>query len=193
MTAALRISPSGPVVGNAVGVGYLPGKGARLRLAEATCTSQTSNTVPTVPAVLGPVIGNPVNSPGVSLALPNPGLNYRATVICDVKNASTNVDAQVELYFYTSPDAVTWTEVASNSHTVSGAGPAGTSRQIRLDMPLQPGSNIGIVAGQPQVFLQARIGASTGGGSLVSLIGPATPGGDVKGVGAVDVQLEECF
>lgn len=193
MTQAVRLSPSGPVITSVTGVGYLPGHGAQLRLAEATCTSQTSNVVPTVPAVLGPVIGTPANSPGVSLAAPNPALFYRATVICDVQNVSTNVDAQVELYFDTSPDGATWTEVASNSHVVKGAGPAGTARQIRLDLPMQSGANIGVVAGQANLFLRTRIGASTGGGTTTSLIGPSTPGGDTKGVGCVDVQLQELF
>jgi hypothetical protein len=160
--------------------------GARLRLVEATTTSINANTIPTVPAV----IGNPIGSatfPPLALQHPDPAKNYRATVVCDVYNPTTNVAAQVELYLDTSQDAgATWQEQASNSHIVGFS----TSRQIRLDLPMRPGSSFPVAAGAAALQLRCRIGASTNGGNVV-LYGPLTPGGDTAGVGCVDLQFEE--
>lgn len=179
MNIPLRVPPSGPVIATL-------GTGALLRLVEATTTSINANTIPTVPAV----IGNPIGSatfPPLSMQHPDPAKNYRATVVCDVYNPTTNVLAQVELYIDTSRDAgATWQEQASNSHQVGFGG----SRQIRLDLPMRPGSTFPVQAGDAAVQVRCRIGASANGG-VVLLQGPTTPGGDTAGVGAVDFQFQE--
>lgn len=177
MNAALRLSPSGPVITNVVGAPLKFGSGARLRLVESTSTCGAGNTIPTVPAILA----NPIGTGTVSASLvgPSPGLAYRATVLCDVMNPTTNVTQQVELYIDTSPDGVTWTERASNSHVVA----AGTARMIRLDLPLSSGASNGVTAGDGSLNFRCRIGASTGGGSAVvsAPVTPGAPAGSSKG------------
>jgi hypothetical protein len=189
---AVRLAPSGPIVTNPNGGTFTPGTGARLRLAEATCTSSAGNTVPTVPAVIAPALTSAAGAPIPVLPLPSPKLNYRATLVCEVKNASTNATSQVELYLDVSADGVTYVNVASNTHEVlpqNSAAP-GQARLIRIDLPLSTGTAIGVVAGQPNLFLRGRIGASVGGGANVSLTGAVV---DAKTFGTCDVILEELF
>lgn len=187
---ALRLPPSGPVFKNGNGVPVVMGPGAMLRLVEARTTCSAGNVIPTVPDV----IGNPIGTAGFLLAFdkPSPGLQYRATLKCDVLNPTTNAAAAVELYLEYSADGATgWTLAASNSHVV-GAGPVATSagRHIEIDMPLGFGSALGVVAGQANLFLRARIGASVLGGQ-VQLVSPVTPGGNPGSVGAVDMTFSE--
>ena len=184
---SIRVPPSGPFILNGQGVNLVFGIGARLRLTEATVTCGAGNTIPTVPAIVGNVIGS--GTFGVSLANPDPGLRYRATIVADVYNPTTNVLGSCELYWDASRDGATnWVEVASNSHSIGFSG----TRQVRLDLPMQLGAALGVVAGDAVLALRCRIGANSNGGVVV-LQSPVTPGGDVKGVGAIDAQMEECF
>ncbi len=187
MTQAIRLSPSGPVIANSGGGPFAPGPGASLRLVEAQCTIGGSLAIPTVPVVIGPTLG----VPGFLdvLALPNAALNYRATVLLDVLNGTTNAQASVELYLDSSTDGVTFNEIASNSHLIG----QNSVRQIRLDQKLTSGVNFGIIAGQGSLYLRARIGASTQTYPNVLAESAVTPGGDAHGVGTVLMQLEECF
>lgn len=183
---AVRLAPSGPVIANALGGPFTPGAGARLRLVEATTTCGT-NPIPTVPAI----IGNPIGTDGFALIIPSPkqALNYRATAVCDVRNPTTNVTHQVQLYWDTSPDGVTWTNQSSNSHQVDAA----TTRQIRHDMPLLAGGAYGVAANAAALYARCRIGASAGGG-VVLLVSEVAPGADaITSKGSIDLQLEECF
>ncbi len=178
MNIPIRLAPSGPVVATM-------GAGAQLRLVEATTTSINANTIPTVPAVLGNPIGSATFGPLI-LTKPAPTNNYRATVVADVYNPTTNVLAQVELYLDVSKDGINWTQAASNSHQVGFGG----SRQIRLDMSMRAGSALAVAANDATLQLRCRIGASANGGNVL-LVGPTTPGGDPLSAGAVDMQLME--
>lgn len=184
--AALRLAPSGPSIKNISGAVLKFGKGARLRLTEAVTTNAAGAVIPTVSAG----IGNPIGAGALALTLPNPDpfLNYRAQVHCDVLNASTNVQGTVELFCETSPDAATWTEVASNSHVVA----PGTARLIALDVPLLAGATLGVAAGAANLVVRFRIGSANGAGNM-QLSSPVSPDGDTKSVGAIDMTLEECF
>lgn len=187
MTQAIRLSPSGPVIANAGGGPFAPGPGASLRLVEAQCTIGGSLAIPTVPVAIGPTLGA-VGFFDV-LAGPNPALNYRASVLLDVFNGTTNASASVELYLDSSTDGVTFTELASNTHLVAQNG----GRQIRLDKRLTSGVNFGVVAGQASLYLRARIGASTQVYPNVLAESALTPGDTPGSVGTVLMQLEECF
>jgi hypothetical protein len=202
MTAglAIRLSPSGPVVGNAGGAPFMPGPGARLRLVEQgflVPTAAAANVIPTAPGVLGPAGIGVGNGQNLILSVPNPALNYRATILCDVSNPSTNVLGEVQLYLEVSTDGgVTYVERASNTHLVNStevAPAAPLGRQIRLDLQLTAGLTLGVpAAAPPAMFVRAKIGASSGGGT-VTVLSLATPGGDLKSVGTALLQLEECL
>lgn len=196
MSAAVRLSPSGPNLTNASGGAFNPGPGARLRLVEGSTTiaAGTAGIIPTALAVVGPVIGS-----GAPLLLvlnaPSPSLKYRATVLCDVINPSTNVLGEVQLYLETSVDNVTFTEFCSNTHIVNSSEVAPAvplSRQIRLDLQLVAGSVLGVTSATPNLFVRAKVSATSGGG-IVLVSSLPTPGGDTKSVGTVLLQFEECF
>lgn len=197
---ALRVSPSGPLAGNGSGGTFDPGVGARLRLAEANCTiGGTGGLIPTAPSVIGPNGIGGANPIFLGLSGVQAGRHYRATVLCDVDNPSTNVVGEVQLYIETSTDQVTWTEQASNTHRVNSTEVAPAvviGRQIRCDLPLTSGAALGVTstpgAGSPNLFVRARIGASSGGG-VVEMYTPVTPGGDLKSVGSFLLQFEECL
>ncbi len=186
MSQAVRLSPSGPVISNVNGGPLAPGPGAQLRLVEATTTCAGSLAIPTVPTQIANVLGGTNFS--VSLAAPNATLEYRATVLCDVFNPTTNALAEVQLYIDMSTDNATWREVANNGHLVGFSD----ARQIRLDATLKGGANYGILANDARVYVRARIGASSvaGGVSISSL---ATSGDATNNQGSVLLQLSECF
>ncbi len=189
MNQPIRLSPSGPVIANAAGGPFAPGPGARVRLVEATTTIAGTSGVLLIPST-PTEIANPPGTTNFRVQLPDPNsaLEYRATIICDVLNPTTNANASVELYIDTSSDAgSTWHEQVSNSHLVGFSG----ARQIRCDMPLRPGANVNAVSGAPAVLVRARIGASSGGG-VVMIESAGTPG-QVDGVGTCLLQLEECL
>ena len=163
---ALRLSPSGPVVTNAAGGSYLPVPGSSLRLVEGTTTVGGSNVIPTAAnyaasVTLGLALGGPALTE--TLTGPQRGLNYRATVLCDVPNPSTNGAGEVQLYLETSVDGgVTWLEQASNTHLVEPSTAGGTARQIRLDMTLRQGAVCAVPAtpnASNSLQIRARIGA----------------------------------
>ncbi len=187
MNNAIRLSPSGPVIQNANGGTMVPGPGARLRLVEASCTIGGSLAISTVPQVIGPQLGN-----GLTLSLPLPlpqaGLEYRVTALVDVLNLSTNVTASVELYIDTSPDNVTWTEQASNTHLVGFSG----ARQVRCDMKLKAGSLLGVGPASTGMNTRVRIGASAGSPNAL-VESASTPADAATTVGSFLVQLEECL
>jgi hypothetical protein len=180
---AVRLSPSGPVIANAAGGPFTPGSGAQLRLVEAASSGTQSLVV--APGA-GLVQGDGSSPLIVALLAPDPKKQYRATVICDVENDATNITAVVQLYIDLSPDGVTWTQVAADGHLVGFS----SMRQVRCDLLLTPGVNLGAALGVNQVVMRGRISKS----------GAATPftsaGGTVVGTyngGPALIQLAECF
>ncbi len=194
MNTAIRQSPSGPVVANTANGPYKPGVGARLRLVEATSTVG-DGVIPTAvdypsAALIGPAIGS--GAPlSVTLPAVDTRLNYRATVLCDVVNPSTNVAGRVQLFLEGSWDAgATWHELASNAHAVLPCAAGGSARQIRCDLPLSTGGSQGFVSGA-DLTVRARVGAQAGGNANMYVSAPAV--GDGASRGSVLLQLEECF
>lgn len=187
MSKTVRLSPSGPNIVNSDGGPFDPGHGARIRLVEASTTITGTITIPTTPTELG----NPMGGTAYRLLLdaPDPGHYFRVTTLVDVLNPTTNANAAVELYVDLSTDGASWTEYASNSHLIGFSG----ARQIRCDMKLKLGSAVGVQAGQANMYVRTRIGASSGGG-VVLVESSATPGDTaILSVGSALMQLEECF
>lgn len=195
MSQAIRLSPSGPIISNPGGAPLTPSTGARLRLAEATTTVGSANSVPTAAnyaasQAIGVAIGSgPALT--VSLTAPNVANNYRATALLDVTNPTTNALGTVQLYLETSFDGgATWSEQASNQHNIFGSTNGGQSRQIRVDLPLRTGASLGMAPGAPSITIRAKIGATVGGGLLTV---PSGDTGDAASKGTVLLQLEEMF
>jgi len=194
MTQAVRLSPSGPIIANANGGPFTPGPGAQLRLVEATTTCTGTLAIPTVPTQIARLLGGTNFAVNIGVASggpgaqPSPSHQYRATVLLDVYNPTTNAAAEVQLYLDMSTDNATWREVANNDHLVGFSG----AKQIRLDAPLQYGSVYGVLPADTNLYLRARIGASSGGG-IVLVDSAATVGDATHNQGTVLLQLTECF
>jgi hypothetical protein len=192
MSQAVRLSPSGPVIANANGGPFNPGPGAQLRLVEATTTCAGSLAIPTVPTQIARVLGGTNFAVNLGVAsgghAPYAGNQYRATVLLDVYNPTTNALAEVQLYLDMSTDNATWREVANNDHLVGFSG----TKQIRLDAPLQYGSIYGVGTTDQNLYLRARIGASSNG-NVVLVDSAATAGDATNNKGTVLLQLTECF
>jgi hypothetical protein len=172
----IRNSPSGPFVTNSGGVPAELGPGAQLRLVDGVGTHGGTTVIPTVPAV----IKNPTGADlSVALLLPNTGYQYGVHVKLDVLNPSTNVQAAEQLYIDASVDGgSSWTELAQNSHEVLPVvGNPGNARTISLDMPLALGTAYGVTSSpvSPSLSFRARIGATTGGGTVL-IDSPNGPG-----------------
>lgn len=189
MTQAIRLSPSGPVITGAGGAPLVPGSGMQLRLVQAQATVSASTLIPTVPVAIGPVLG--VSTIALTLPLPNPGANYKATVLCDLFNVTT-VTGVVQMYLDTSDDGgSTWVQAASNSHNVAGGGNARNgARQARLDLIMTAGAALGVTSAPqtPSLKVRARIGANLA--ATVGLSSDVTDGGD-NGVGTILLELAE--
>jgi hypothetical protein len=186
MTTPIRVPPSGYFIQNTGGAELVFGSGARLRLTEAPSLIGDTNQIPGDPVVLGFALGS--GAFAVGLTKPNPAYRYRISVKLDVINSNEGVGV-CELYLETlSSDGITWTERASNSHTIA----ANTARSIDLVLPLTLGADLGIVADQVVLVARAKIGASSLPDTMIAS-STATPGGDTKGVGTLLLTLEECF
>ncbi len=192
MSQAIRLSPSGPNIANANGGPFTPGAGAQLRLVEATTTCAGTVAIPTVPTQIARLLGGTNFAVNMGVAAggnaPTPSHQYRATVLLDVYNPTTNAAAEVQLYLDMSTDNATWREVANNDHLVGFSG----TKQIRLDAPLQYGSIYGVLPADQNLYLRARIGATSGGG-IVLVDSAATVGDALHNQGTVLLQLTECF
>ena len=196
MSSPIRLSPSGPIVGNTTGGQYSPGPGARIRLVQGHTTVSATTQIPTTPAtgtVIGPTLGGAV-SITQQLDNPQPGAQYRAQIKCNLANQATT-DGVVTLFLDTSTDGAAWTEAASNQHHVTGgtlaAGQVGTgSRMAELELPLTLGSSIGVTSNPPSptLYVRARILGTNNLTALCLLVSDAT---DAAGVGTIVLELEE--
>lgn len=160
----IRLSPSGPVVENSSGGPFEPGDGAMLRLSEGMTTIGGSLRILTTAQTIGTQLGGGTVLVA-TLANPKTNLRYRATVLLDVENTTTNSSADVQIFIDTSIDGgTTWVEEVANAHYVgAGSGVDGTirtPRQVRCDMTLRLGSALlsTMTATSPSLKVRARIG-----------------------------------
>lgn len=144
----VRRSPSGPVLA----LGF--GAGAMLRLAEDSTTIVGSLAVPQNNTIqIGRTLGDNFK---MQMLSPSPDLDYRGTVCIDVVNTADESNANVSLFIDTSKDGITWQNHVANLHNIGGAD----YRHIRLDMTLVSGESLGVVEGDPVLYLRARIGST---------------------------------
>lgn len=210
----IRLSPSGPVIGNTGGAPLEFGPGARLRLAEAVTTMGGSQAIPD-DTVSGPEFAmiSPAGfsdtgaNPALVLTLdnPNPALSYRAHLTLDIQNTTTNVVGEVTLYLDTSVDGgTTWTEQTKTGHMVTSGhttnlGNNDGFQSVEAWLPMELGSALGVLSGatpSPSIKLRARaynnVPNATPNASLQVSSEPTMTG--ISGLGGtIHMELEELF
>lgn len=194
----LRNSPSGPVVKNSGGGPFEPGTGAMLRLSEGTTAIGGSLRILTTAQTIGTQLGGGTVLVA-ELAKPNPELNYRATLLLDVQNTTTNASAEVQLFIDTSVDGgATWVEEVANAHSIGQAGGSALlgpeTKQVRLDMTLRLGKNLGgpVLANSPSLRVRGRV-AQAADVALCVVSSLATSGEETGLTGSVLLQLTEHY
>jgi len=197
---AIRLSPSGPVIGNTGGAPLEFGPGARLRLTETNSVMGGSQQIPTATpdAISSGGFGVPGSTVVLTLANPKQALEYRAKILLDVSNDSTNSVGEVILYLDTSIDGgVTYTERVKNSHYVGNDDSGDTFvRQVELCLGLILGTSLGVDDTVPTPTLKLRARAmQTGDFETMNVVSLATSGtgGIINLEGTIHMELEECF
>lgn len=198
---AIRLSPSGPVIGNTDGGPLSFGPGARLRLTEANSIMGGSLALPTVPDVISPDgFGDP-DAIVLTLLAPKAELKYRANLALDILNNSTNAGGECVLYLDVSVDGgASYNNVVRNSHLVrpgvlGDASPVGASRQCEVWMPQVSGEALGVVTNTtPSIKLRARALATSGNPILLVNSQSEALYAAITGLsGTIHMELEECF
>ena len=192
--STIRLSPSGPVIGKAGS----PGPGARLRLTEATTTMGGSQTIPTVPDVIGPDGFGAPAALVLTLDAPKEALHYRANLALDVIDTATNPGGEVVLYLDVSVDGgTTYTNRAKNAHVVNAGFGNVEGRQMQVWLPLTLGSALGVsdTTPPPSIKLRARANRVLGDdGVAVSSVATSGGGAPVAALnGTIHLELEECL
>lgn len=193
----IRLSPSGPVIGNTAGGDLSFGPGARLRLVETNSPMSGALIIPTVPDVLSPFGFGDVNAIVLSLPTPKAELEYRGKLVLDVQNQSTNLGGQVILYLDVSVDGgATYTNRVANAHECPPAV-AGQlyTRQCEVWMPLLSGEFLGVITNTtPSIKLRARAQRNSNLDPMLVSSLASTTGIIVGGLaGSIHMELEEAF
>lgn len=190
----IRLSPSGPIIGKATS----PGLGARLRLTEASSVMGGSQSIPTVPDVVGPDGFGAPAALVLTLDAPKQALHYRANLSLDVINSSTNEGGEVVLYLDVSIDGGTsFTNRAKNVHTINSTVTDVEGRQMQVWLPLTLGADLGISDATPPASIKLRARANQVlGSSAVAVSSLATSNGSIPVSelnGTIHMELEECL
>jgi hypothetical protein len=201
----IRLSPSGPVIGNTGGAPLGFGPGAILRLTEAQSVMSGTLIIPTIPGLICPDGFGQTDAIVLTLDAPKEALEYRANLKLDVLNTSTNTEGQVTLFLDVSVDGgATYTVVAKNTHKIAAVHPSLTevseAREMSVNLPLATGLTLGVTDAlptpTPSIKLRARAQSMTIAvqptvDSLGTITGDA---GTVAGLnGTVHMELMECF
>lgn len=198
MNPAIRLAPSGPPILNASGGPFAPGPGARLRLTETNFTMGGTTSIPTVADVIGP-LGFGTAAAVLSLDTPQAGLEYRAKILLDVINTSTNTDGEVVLYLDVSIDGGTTfiNEVANVHHIAAAQANVADARQMELCWLMTKGLDFGVVTGTtPTIKLRARANIPVGVLGQVKVDSLASSNGSIRVTGlagTIHMELEECY
>jgi len=110
----------------------------------------------------------------------------------DVMSDLTNANITVTLGIQTSPDGTTWTTKVQNEHWLGFAANntgADNARQCQIDLMLQSGADLGVLAGDASLKVRGIIKADKAGASLSH----PTGSGAENGVGSAHIMLEELF
>lgn len=190
----IRLSPSGPIIGKATS----PGLGARLRLTEASSVMGGSQSIPTVPDVVGPDGFGAPAALVLTLDAPKQALHYRANLSLDVINSSTNEGGEVVLYLDVSVDGGTsFTNRAKNVHTINSTVTDVEGRQMQVWLPLTVGADLGISDATPPASIKLRARANQVlGSSSLAVSSLATSNGSIPVSelnGTIHMELEECL
>lgn len=201
---AIRLSPSGPIIGNTTDGKLEFGPGARLRLNEIESTVVAAGggtlAVPTSQAVICSDGFSGASELGRSLVAPKAGLRYRADLRLDLFNITSSQNCVVCLFLETSVDeGVTWTTRAKNAHVLQpqlgvGAEDNGQARECSLTMVQALGSTLGVVDGTT-TSIRFRAAAQLSTGSFGNVLASSDASdGTVTGLnGTVYLAAEECF
>jgi hypothetical protein len=190
MTAKLRLSPSGPVLGEI-------GGGFRLRMVDIQSPMAGSLAIPTQSAVAcsdGFTGSEPII---LELLNPKPENKYRAEFRMDLVNNVTNSSDQVVIFIETSvDDGLSWTVRSKNGHLINSAGVASTlpmAREASLALPFILGSSLGVAADTESLKMRVscQLSVGTAGDVLASV--PATSGGVSSLNGTLYYELEEAL
>jgi hypothetical protein len=187
----IRLSPSGPVIGDA-------GAGFRLQLKETQYAMGGTQAIPADPATLSSLgMGSAPNT--LTILKPSKTHRYRAELELDVTNSSTNVGGQVVLYLdYSIDGGTSFTNRVANVHLVHSTSGASDveARQIAVHMPLTTGEELGVTDDTPSLILRARanLPVGTAGSVLVNSLATSGGGTPVAGLnGTIHMELEECL
>lgn len=193
MDERIRRSPSGPLLGSS-------NNGGTTRIAEDTVII-TQGLVPTNPGVIGAVVDS-LPALVVLLDNPIPDAFYRGTILVDFLNPSITVPGRVNLYLQSSlDDTDVWTDVAANTHigdpapsNLAGSAVVGVGRQIRLDLPVTLGEDLGVTPATTKLSLRARVStlgtAADITGNVYTLVSLTTVGSAIS-TGSCLLQLQE--
>jgi hypothetical protein len=192
---AIRLSPSGPDIGNAGGGPLEPGPGMRLRLTEATITMAGTLIIPQEADAATAFVSTtgfgtlPAAALILTLDAPNPGLNYRAQLTLDVENSSTNAAGGITLAIDVSVDGGTvWAEVAAAEHNagVTFDDNFPDMAPMSVWLPISLGSDLGVLGAptpSPSIKVRARVFNDNSAADC-----------DVgAGSRSIHFELEECF
>lgn len=200
LTAPIRLSASGPNIGNELGGPLEFGPGAQLRMDDNSWIIGDGSVVIPTAATIVYTAGFAGDVPCVvSLADPAPTKRYAIEVEFDTINNSTNIDTFVQVFLdVTNDGGATWHEIASNQHHPSAAADlasdVNSGSHMALHQRMIQGGAMGVEAGDASLIVRCRLAAPAYlGGAGVELYSPYTSGASTFSRGTFYMRLTELF